>query len=165
MPNWCGGSVCVSGKDKDILEFCKYFVFENEKEKPKYFARSFIHSNWKDFIEDEIEDGCFFVDFAWSVTSCLISGYPQDNPDKCITLMDACKKHNVKVDITSEESGVGFEEHIICNSNGKLTKNECSDMPTYKCKCGSEQFVSSYEDVKDIVCYECDKSNLGEIVK
>jgi len=38
-------------------------------------------------------------------------------------------------------------------------------MPTYKCKCGSEQFVSSYEDVKDIVCYECDKSNLGEIVK
>jgi len=122
--------------------------------------------DWDDFkkryLGEEVAE--FSIDFAWSVATCLIDGYPQNNPDTCITLMDACKKHNVKVDITSEESGVGFEEHITCSNKGEIT-NECFDMPTYKCKCGNEQHVASYEKIKDIVCCECDECGLGEVLE
>jgi hypothetical protein len=127
IPNWCGGVVTVSGKPENVKEFCKLFLFEedtdNEDINKKYFARSFIHSKWKAFEEemgfkDNPNEVQFVVDFAWSAWSCLIEGYPQEFKDTCVTLKWACKKYDVKVDITTEELGMCFEEEIKADKKG-----------------------------------------------
>lgn len=171
MPNWCCGSVQVEGKPKDIENFCKLFVFDEQvdkhnKKKP-YFARSFMNMSWKQFKEQYLgkSQANFIVDFAWSVTSCLIDGYPQKSEGENITLMEACKKFKVKVIIDSEEGGMCFEEHIVCNSKGELELDECNDMPTYKCKCGNE--ISRPTDccLEDEECDECGKVGKFKLVK
>lgn len=162
MPNWCSGNVEVEGKPKDVLEFCKLFIFTDEKETRTkgYFSRSFIHDNWKAFKkENEIGKAkgvMFNVEFAWSVHSCLIEGYPQDSDGKSPTLIEACKEHNVKVTIESEEYGVGFEEFIECDEKGNLN-NVCKDMVTYYCECGQEIFIGSNSDFE---CNECSNTDL-----
>ena len=157
MPNWASGYVRVEGNPQDIEEFCKLFLFYDRESSKKYFARSFIHQGWKDFKKEYLGGNIvkFGVDFAWSATSCLISGYPQDNPKTCPTLTEACKEHKVKVVIDTEEGGMAFEEHIECDEKGSLLE-ECSDMPVYKCKkCGSEQAIASCQNIEDEDCYEC----------
>lgn len=163
MPNWCYGWVKVKGKPKDIENFCKHFLFsddEDEDIKRKYFARSFMNESWDSFKKANLgkNKAEFGLDFAWSVTSCIIEGYPQDkeNKGKCITLMDACKEHNVLVEIESEEGGCGFEEHIICNEKGELILNDCKDMPEHTClNCGNKQMIRTNADLEDEECSEC----------
>jgi len=169
IPNWCIGNVNVKGTPRDIERFCRLFLFEDDKpDKKQYFARSFIHETWKDFKEENLKNNDgevnFMVDFAWSVHSCLIDGYPTDeNHDKhLITLSNACKKFNVSVHIESEETGMCFEEEIDCSELGEL-EDSCIEMPTYVCSCGNkQQFPSSYSksELEDEECWECNK--IGE---
>lgn len=168
MPNWCYGYVKVSGRAKDIKKFCRYFLYEEETEKEaelkkKYFARSFMNRSWKDFKKDMLDDYEpnekttieFSVDFAWSCTSCIIEGYPQQEPKKCVTLEYACKKCNVRVEITTEEEGCCFEEHIVADKTGIIV-NDCIEMPSYKCyNCGNEQSMPTNADLDDRECCEC----------
>lgn len=127
MPNWCYGSVTVEGKPEDIQRFCRYFLFEDQETPEKYFARSFIHCSWNRFnglyLIPERNSVEFGVNFAWSGYSCLISGYPEDNP-KCITLGDACKECNVTVRIETEEPGLMFTETIEGFPDGSVIHNE-----------------------------------------
>ena len=90
-PNWCNGYVKVKGKPKNIEEFCKLFIFDDEEGNKenisnKYFARSFIHDKFKDFKKKYLgkNEAEFPVDFAWSCWSCMFEGYP--NKKECITL-------------------------------------------------------------------------------
>lgn len=163
MPNWAFGEVQVKGKPKDIENFCKLFVFEDEADKEikktPYFARSFIHSSWKDFKKDnlgkKVTEAEFDVDFAWSCWSCLFEGYP-NKKEGFVTLKWACKEYNVEVEIETEEEGMGFEEKIITKNGKPIYKS--SKMPTYKCQaCGSEQIFSRGSDLDDTECYECGK--------
>lgn len=161
MPNWCIGDVWVKGKPKNVEKFVKLFLFDNARNKKRYFARSFIFQNLKDFKEeykDELKSGeiNFCVDFAWSVWSCLIEGYPQSSKGKCPTLKKICKELKVDVEINSEECGLGFEELVRCSSKGELDYQE-KPMKTYRCKCGSEQFIESSRNLEDTECYECEK--------
>jgi hypothetical protein len=166
LPNWCGGVVTVSGKPENVKEFCKLFLFEedtdNEDIDKKYFARSFINSKWKDFEEEHFKDNPnevqFVVDFAWSCWSCLIEGYPQEDRKHCITLKNACKKYDVKVEISSEEPGMCFEEEIKADKKG--VNYSSKEMIIYECICGVSQPVSSDADFKDVECYSC-----GEVGK
>ncbi len=156
-PNWCCGDVTVSGKPKDIENFCELFLFEEDNEnKKKYFARSFIHQSWKNFKEEYLgeSEAEFSVDFAWSCWSCIFEGYPQDNPINCVTLEWAMKKYNVKVEIDTEEGGMGFEEKIT-TENGKPICI-CVDMPEYTCqKCWNKQLIPSKYDLSNEECMEC----------
>lgn len=77
IPNWASGVITVSGKPKNVKNFCKLFLFEEEDNKnisKKYFARSFTNSKWKEFEEEHFKDNPkevqFVVDFAWSAWSC-----------------------------------------------------------------------------------------------
>jgi len=175
MPNWCSGYIKVKGKPKDVENFCKLFVFEEDvgnkdKENEKYFARSFIHQSWKDFKKEFLGKSkvSFNVDFAWSCWSCLFEGYPNDFKE-CVTLEWAIKKYNVNVKIETEEGGMGFEEKII--TRNKKPIYESFDMPEHICqKCGNEQMIASSYDLEDVECYECGeygkwKDELTEIVK
>ena len=158
-PNWCCGNVIVKGNPKDVENFCKLFLFENDnKNKKVYFARSFVYQNWKEFKEAHLgeDEAGFNVDFAWSCWSCIFEGYPQDNPLNCVTLEWAMKKHNVKVEIETEEGGMGFEQKII-TQNGKPIYSS-QEMPEHTCqKCGNKQQVASDYDLGDVECYECGK--------
>jgi len=166
-PNWCGGYVEVTGKPKDIENFCKLFIFEEEEGKKAlkqkhYFARSFVYQTWEDFKKEELGSNNvgFACDFAWSGNSCLIDGYPTDNKkdNPCVTLEWACKKYNVDVDIQTEESGECFEEHIAYTKQNGLIYDSW-DMPTRTCqRCGNEQsFPTQHIDnLEDDECYECE---------
>lgn len=190
MPNWCCGFVQVKGKPKDVENFCKLFIFEDEVDKKdskkgqKFFARSFIHEDWKDFKEEhlgncDLGEGIieveFGVDFAWSCWSCMFDGYPtknkKENPEgfgNCVTLEWAIKKYNVDVSIETEEGGEGFEEEIT--TKNKKPIHISKDMPEHKCyKCGNKQLIPTNEDLSDVECWECGKygfvDELTEIIK
>lgn len=180
-PNWSSGIVSVKGKSKNIEEFCKLFIFDEDVDKEKlnkkFFARSFIHEKFKDFKKNCLgkDEAEFSVDFAWSCWSCMFEGYPtktkKENPEgfgNCVTLEWAIKKHNVQVEITTEEEGMGFEEHII-TENGKPIYNSL-DMPIHKClACGNKQAIPSNSDLDEIECSNCGKTEwkdkLVELVK
>jgi len=172
MPNWCSGSLTIEGTKTEIEKFCDYFFYEDEELPKQYFARTFVNMNRNAFKEEflsELEDNnkiqSVFVclDFAWSCRSCMIEGYPQDNKGVCPTLMEVCKKCNVKVSIETDEEGIGFEEFIICDK-GILTKDECITMPTYVCKkCNCSQIKPSYKSVEDMECWECSESDCFEL--
>ena len=73
-----------------------------------------------------------------------------------------CKLHKVKVRIETEEPGMCFEEEIVCGPDGEV-KYEEIDMPEYTCSCGSKQSFARNADLKEEMCYECEKT--GEWTK
>jgi len=173
MPNWASGYIQVKGKPKDVENFCKLFIFEEDEgnKKGKYFARSFVHQSWKDFKKEHLggSEVGFNVDFAWSCWSCMFEGYPNDK-EGCVTLEWAIKKYNVDVTIETEEEGVGFEEVIITKDKKPIYTSE--NMPLYKCyKCGNEQQIptSREYDLSNVDCYECEEygfvDELTELIK
>ena len=130
MANSCCFEMVVCGDSKDIKKFLKLFIYddgvENENE---YFARTFLESykNHKEYIKEkreEIKLGKIYIGgwCAWSLWSCLISGYP--NKKELTTLSDACKKYKVIVEATSKEEGMGFKEEIGCSKIGYLDYEE-----------------------------------------
>ncbi len=175
IPNWCNSWIKVKGNPKDVENFCKLFIFEDEvgdknKEENKYFARSFIHQDWKDFKKKELGESEveFSVDFAWSCWSCLFEGYPDDIKE-CVTLKWAMKKYNVEVEIDTEEGGMGFEEKITTKNKKPVYSSK--EMPEYTCfSCGNKQLIPSDCDISDEECCNCGtlgkwKDELAEIIK
>ncbi len=132
MPNWAIGEVQVKGSKQDVKEFCKYFLFDDTEipQGQKYFARSFTNKDWVEFKETILNSTkgdifSFFASFAWSAYSCLIDGSFKEDPD-CITLEDACKKHNVEVKIHTSEPMLDFREYITF-SDGELVYDSVDD--------------------------------------
>lgn len=131
MPNWCYGSVLVKGTKENKRKFLDLFLTESKEEnakKTRYFARSWLNDS-KETIEKELEDSvtAFGIYVAWSVYSCMINGYPQEN-DECPTVFEISKELELEIQIASEEQGCCFREfyHI---KNGKLISQECEDFP------------------------------------
>lgn len=171
MPNWAMGQVTVTGKRENIVSFVERFVSDDVPSTipgKKFFARSFLndcHENVLMYMtepDDPAED-CeltFHVSFAWSAYSCIISGYPERNPDECITLIDACVEDRVNVHIQTYELGMCFEEDITCTADGDLTDTE-KDLSRAKCPhCGAFQSVGSFDDLDDLECDECGELGL-----
>lgn len=178
MPNWACGTVLVTGIKQNVLSFANRFIYDGDGEntdeltKRRYFARSFADTTRQEMMRnlDDIfgnkssDTSCVFslpIGFAWSACSCLIQGYPQDFPSKCITLMEACRTDHVKVEIWTEESGMRFEEHVVCDKHGYLLSNEAKELQDYECPhCGNTMGIASFNDLDDYVCYECGKQGL-----
>ena len=170
MPNWAIGNVAVTGKRESVLAFAKRFVAtDGAVEGVRYFARSFIEESRDSVLEDireqfesaseSVQTVKIGVSFAWSAYSCIISGYPQEAPDKLITLQDACKEDGVSVHITTSEYGMCFCEDITCDETGELHVT-CEDMTTYRCKaCGAIQSLSQWDLPEEEECGEC--GNIG----
>ena len=177
MPNWAFGVVQIKGKKENVKDFIvkKFLATENYRPKEfnniKFFARSFICGTYQSILKDfnselgqvALDDECaysFTAQFAWSAENCLIDGYPQRYTDECTDLPTACKEYKVDVTISTEEDGMGFEEHIICNRDGEIVLNSCLDMPQFECmNCGNEQFFPTQEE--EYYCYECDKEGFA----
>ena len=176
MPNWACGTVSVQGNKEGILKFTDRFIYEGdlceaETKADRYFAQSLtnvVRSKIVKEIEELFSKGSsnksgtydLPVEFAWSAHSCIINGYPQQTPEECITLSDACKLDGVSVKINTEECGMCFEEFIYCDSDGVLI-DEYKDMPLYKCShCGCVMAVSSHYDPENYECCDCGESEL-----
>lgn len=128
MPNWCYGEIRVKGKEENKRKFLHFFLTENEEEnkkKERYFARSWLINSLEE-IEKWIEEDVliFGVEVAWSINSCMVNGYPNDN--SCPTIMDVSRELELDIQIASEEQGIGFTEfyHI---KNGVVLIDECDD--------------------------------------
>ena len=177
MPNWACGYVEATGCRAGLLAFANRFLTGSNGETPntKYFARSFLETDKEalnDLIrmmtredpDEKIATVTFPVEFAWSAYSCIIEGYPQQWPDTCITLSDACIQDQVSVHIYTEEPGIFFEEDIYGEDNGEV-QSYCHDLKTARCcNCGSTMGVASFTDLDDLECYECGETEF-EIIE
>ena len=171
MPNWAMGSVEVTGKAAGVISFVERFLDWNDREVPKkkYFARSIVDEDRSTLIEQVKNEGrrspenedtriVFGASFAWSAYSCLISGYPQAAPEKCITLEQACCEDKVSVQIYTEEPGMYFEEALQCDADGNVDYS-CDELTQVRCRhCGATQGISSHADLDEVECYECGKT-------
>ncbi len=170
MPNWACGTVEVTGTIEGIISFIERFVDWNESVVPgkRFFARSFIDEGRSEVTgrlksENNGQPGGnrttlgFEVSFAWSAYTCLVYGYPQDNPEKLMTLEEACREDNVSVRIFTEEPGICFEEDLQCDTDGNVTYR-CEELLPARCRhCGETQCVSSHADLDEVECWECGK--------
>lgn len=175
MPNWAWGTFRVKGKKEAMLAFSRHLIMEDAPrtiEGVRYFARTFTGDTRRS-IEGQIRDmfagkgpqaemTCeILADFAWSAYSCVVDGYPQDNPERCITLADACREDGVDVRITTKEPGIYFEEQITCDRRGNLV-NVCQDLIPMRCRrCGNVEGRASFEDPDDLCCSECGESDFA----
>ena len=169
MPNCACGNVEVTGTKTGLMAFVNRFLDYNGKQgktQTKYFARSFLDTDWESVIdeieyqtkkkpEEDITTVSFPVSFAWSAYSCVISGYPEQWPDTCVTLGFACRQDHVSVHIQTEEPGMYFEEDIYADEDGDISYSS-EDLKTARCRsCGSTQGTASFVDLDDLECWEC----------
>lgn len=173
MPNWACGFTDVTGTKQAISSFLNRFIYPDEPETAdgvRYFARSFLRQDrselqpeldeiFKGVPEDEECEMRIFPDFAWSASTCVESGYPEQFPDTCITLSEACIEDQVDVVIHTKEEGMWFEEEISCDRDGSMY-SESASLKCARCvDCGNTQGFASFEDLDELECCECDGCN------
>lgn len=175
MPNWACGIVSIVGTKHSVEKFAGRFLYEDVKRTAdaglRYFARSFTNTSWQKILDkitetfsgitEDLERMLVMpVDFTWSAHSCTINGDPQNRPDSCITLMDACIEDQVFVDIKTVESDMFFEEHITCDKQGNVSF-ACFDLPDYRrIACGCDGNPASLCDFNKCTSPECGKTDL-----
>lgn len=137
MANICSFSMCVKGQHEDIEKF--------------YNAMSQIGTIYMGRGADaeiryEDEEGRAFIDgwCKWSIYSALINNaismrtetdmwsFGDVDPSKLefITLLEACARWNLVVEVYSEECGCEFQEHYIIDHD-ELVCEECVDYYEY----------------------------------
>ena len=138
MANICDFSMCVKGTHDDIEKFYNAMTQNGNI----YMGRGADAE-----IQYEDEEGGAFIDgwCKWSIQSALIDNaismrnepdkwYFGDNIDKSnlefITLIEACRKWNITMEVYSEEPGCCFQEHYIIR-NGVVEVDDCVDWYEY----------------------------------
>ena len=138
MANICDFSMCVKGTHDDIEKFYNAMTQNGNI----YMGRGADAE-----IQYENEERRAFIDgwCKWSIWSSLIDNAISmrnepdkwsfgDNVDKSklefITLIEACRKWNITMEVYSEETGCCFQEHYII-INGDVELDECVDYYEY----------------------------------
>lgn len=122
MPNWCYGILSISNIREDEFKEVESFFLKYGGDNPitKYFARTFLtDSDWYD------NEGEIVFDCAWSVYSCMIDGYPQEDPKNLLTLEELLEIFpNIEIKIESKEPCIGFIEYITGDRYGITYESE-----------------------------------------
>lgn len=174
MPNWAFSEVEVTGSKAGVISFIERFIDSQESVTPgkRFFARSFLEEDRDKLIQDVKDSHAegsdeapvtvnFDVSFAWSAYSCIISGYPEHDPDELITLSEACLEDRVSVLIWTEEPNMCFEEELSCDADGEVTYLS-RDLLSVRCRsCGATWSVASWADLPELECGECGSSDLA----
>lgn len=135
MANNCAYNMKVVGNRKeDVDEFLSMMDYSHPE--GKFFARIFEAYPYN-FKEENGKYAMFIAgDCAWSVYSCMCGGIftyytdNQKNDNQITNLAIETKRLNLKVEIYSQEPGVGFAEHIIYD-NGECVEMEETDFEEY----------------------------------
>lgn len=131
MPNWaeCSMSVVLPTDNADKFEdlFLSWKGEEN-KDKKRYFARCFMNYSERESNDNGLTRLFVEFDAAWSLHSCMINGYPNDEEMCCPTLESICKELKVnRLVAFSRESGLVFEESLTYDKDSGLNEM-CREM-------------------------------------
>lgn len=140
MANICGFSMRVRGKRDDIEKFHNAMQQKGNVYMGRGSDADIEYEDEDDYSIGWIQGWC-----KWSVQSAMIDNaismrtepniwYFGDDVDKSkiefITLIEACRKYNVDMEVFSEESGCCFQEHIMV-INGDVVIDECVEWNEY----------------------------------
>lgn len=136
MPNICDFVMKVIGQEKDIDEF----VLLRNYDTPNHFYRIF---DLDEQSRDTLDDGRVAVVFdgscAWSVHSCCIEGYPNED-----LFALHSKRLSLEIEVYSTEMGMAFAEHYLYKY-GECIVDEVEDY------CAFYWDRDSYPDIKDAI--------------
>lgn len=125
----------VAERPEDLDEFLSMMNYTHPE--GRYFSRIFEAYPWDRHEENGKYVMCISGDCAWSVYSCMCGGaftYYDDNSTKgnveVTNLAIETKRLNLKVEIFSQEPGIGFAEHIIFDNGCQLLSDE-ADLVEY----------------------------------
>ena len=137
MANLCSFLMKAKGSREDVEQFYNAMMQKGTT----YMGRGAdARLEWED-IGVAMIDGCC----KWSVISAMIDNAisMRENPERWywgdgkssdglefITLFEACKRWNLVIEVYSEEGGIGFQEHYICDK-GEVLCDECVDWEVY----------------------------------
>lgn len=130
MANFCNFVLKVVGPEAGVQAFTKV-IQTKDQTKGKHLSRV------TDVDIVKRKDGmCIFAGLcAWSTYVCMLEGdntyhkrnLESDNPDPNVTSLNALtSEFGVEVELYSEETGIGFQEHILITPLA-VTINECVD--------------------------------------
>lgn len=132
MANMCYFEMCVVGKHENIKKFYEALSQSKDVWMGRGASAEILYdSENKAFINGECK---------WSIQSALIDNavsmrkeperwYKLNTNYEYITLWEACEKYDLKMEVYSEECGLGFQEHYKY-VDGDIT-NECIDWCEY----------------------------------
>lgn len=170
MPNLARGYMDVSGTKESVTAFVMRIYMDgrpSSADMEQHFACTVSSDKYQKILYeiDDLFHGLqkheerqfrIYVEFAWSAHVCLISGYPEDAPGKCITLPDACRLDQVDVSIHTEEPLMGFREKTHCDRNGELHEEVEDLSDTAICKqCGAAIEFDPFDTMEDLRCSHC----------
>ena len=124
MPNLCDYEMCVVGEKSNLEKLEKIMKYEDSSLGSLYRVFDADLVSIKQ-MEGNIYRGYIVGCCAWSVYCCMMEGehcYYQGEPDGT-SLLQLSKALNLKMEIFSSESGIGFQEHYFIDK-GTLEINE-----------------------------------------
>ena len=135
MANKCYYNMKIVGATQEAVdEFIQMLDYSHPD--GKFFARIFEAYPYTSYEENGNYVTQVTGDCAWSVYSCMCGGaftYYDDNAkttEKITNLAIETKRLGLKVEIFSQEPGIGFAEHIIFD-NGHQILSEETDYSEY----------------------------------
>ena len=134
MANNCLYEMRVVGKKENVEEFVKILKYEV---KDHWLSRIFsaYDENWENLKDGRVVCS-IYGDCAWSVHSCMFSGYGSyfgdgaDLKDGQSTAGIESKRLGLEIEIYSTEPGIGFAEHYLIK-NGEVLINDETDYAEY----------------------------------
>lgn len=135
MANICSFLMKVRGDKEDIIQFHKALTQE---------GNIWMGRGADADLEFEGDDLASLIGWCkWSIISALVDNAismrkeperwyhePGEEEKEYITLFEACKRWNLVMEVYSEECGMQFQEHFICDK-GDVICEECVDWEEY----------------------------------
>ena len=131
MPNICDYAMGIEGKQENIHKLHTIMSKEDYTSGPHLF-RVFD----ADLIQDDEDFGEIVGSCAWSVSVCMLEEssaayiHGDDASSNGTSLERLSKDLELKIEIYSDEPGVGFQEHYVIE-NGEITVKEIEDVEYY----------------------------------
>jgi hypothetical protein len=137
MANLCDVRMRIAAKDaKTISDF-----IEDVRDNGDFRVYSGVFSNYmdeEDFDPSLVQniDGVCAYDVTFSVAWSFVTAFEDDGVNKMFGkeptykkfFHEFCKDHGVGIEVYTEESGVGFEEHYVISPEGRIIVQDCVDM-------------------------------------
>lgn len=159
MPNICFGYITAIGRKDCLEEFANILNAHYDyndmtfSHKPHMFRIFDVYDSEYYKIDGLRYQADFMIECAWSLSSCMFNhhqySYYQTIKDTYkenffgTTITEVAKKLNLQIEMSSEEGGMGFQEHYIIDNYGNVLENECYNY--------FEEYIGEYDSFNDYV--------------
>ena len=157
MPNICFGYITAIGRKDCLEEFANIlnadYNYNNMtfSHKPHMFRIFDVYDSEYYQIDGLRYQADFMIECAWSLSSCMFNhhqySYYQTIKDTYkenffgTTITEVAKKLNLQIEMSSEEGGMGFQEHYIIDNYGNVLENECYNY--------FEEYIGEYDSFNE----------------